>query len=353
MTTALTHAPAHLSHALTASDVAAQSKLIQEIMQAVMKDGQHYGKIPGCGDKPALFKAGAEKLSVTFRLAPSFEKTEVIDMGNGHREYRITTRLTHMDTGKFIGEGVGSCSTLESKYRYRQGGKPVATDKPVPKLYWDKKKGGDMSAAQALLGGAGFRPLKMDDGSWMIAKVDKAERVENPDIADQWNTVWKMAKKRSLVDATITATGASDCFTQDIEERIGELAEFIDLPPESAKVVKDAAPKEPPRAGPDRSTTHTPAPVEGNEPFPPRDPPGAPTEPTKSPEGSQPDPEDAPQTWQAAVIPVGTHKDKQLGTLPKEDIEALYRSFKHDPKNQRQVNFKLALLAWHKETDSK
>ena len=43
-------------------------------------------------------------------------------------------------------------------------------------------------------------------------------RIENEDIADVYNTVLKMAKKRALVDATLTATAASDIFTQDVED---------------------------------------------------------------------------------------------------------------------------------------
>ncbi len=43
-------------------------------------------------------------------------------------------------------------------------------------------------------------------------------RKENPDIADTYNTVLKMAKKRAFVDASLTATAASDIFTQDVED---------------------------------------------------------------------------------------------------------------------------------------
>jgi hypothetical protein len=42
--------------------------------------------------------------------------------------------------------------------------------------------------------------------------------VENEDIADVFNTVLKMGKKRAFVDAVLSATAASDIFTQDIEE---------------------------------------------------------------------------------------------------------------------------------------
>jgi hypothetical protein len=43
--------------------------------------------------------------------------------------------------------------------------------------------------------------------------------MENPDLADQWNTVIKMACKRALVAGALNATGASDVFTQDVEDQ--------------------------------------------------------------------------------------------------------------------------------------
>jgi hypothetical protein len=76
------------SKPLTANDIKGQVKLIQDVMSAVMSNGEHYGVIPGCGDKPALLKPGAEKLNLTFRMAPDPE-TEIIDLGKGHREYRV------------------------------------------------------------------------------------------------------------------------------------------------------------------------------------------------------------------------------------------------------------------------
>jgi hypothetical protein len=102
---------------LTIEQVKAQVVVIQEVMKEVMEEGQHWGTIPGCGKKPALFKPGAEKLSMMFRLNPSFDinKTE---FDGGHREYEINCVITHMDTGKVVGAGVGSCSTMETKYRY-------------------------------------------------------------------------------------------------------------------------------------------------------------------------------------------------------------------------------------------
>lgn len=197
------------SNQLTSRDLIAQVGLIQEVMSSVMRDGEHFGKIPGCGDKPTLLKAGAEKLGFTFRLSPSYIITRT-DLRNDHREYEITCSLTHINTGQVWGHGVGSCSTMESKYRYRTGA-AESTGKPVPKEYWKDRD-------QSLLGGKGFIAQKID-GQWFICT--KGDKVENDNPADQYNTVLKMAKKRALVDAMLTCTAASDIFTQDLEDLSG------------------------------------------------------------------------------------------------------------------------------------
>ena len=201
-------------YAMGPESIIKQVAIIQTVMNRVMQKDQHYGIIPGCGDKPTLLKPGAEKLTMTFRLAPKFHVTER-DLGKGHREYEVKTELISIVTGGFIGEGLGSCSTMESKYRFRNA-EPELTDKPVPKKYWDLRKAGK-AEAQKMLGGKGFVPKKNDAGQWVIAK-HTGERVEHDNPADYYNTCLKIAKKRSIVDATLTATAASDIFTQDIED---------------------------------------------------------------------------------------------------------------------------------------
>lgn len=208
--------------AMSPETVVRQVNLVQQVMKQAMKDGEHFGIIPGC-QKPSLFKSGAEKLSLTFRLAPSYEVLQA-NGENGHREYRVNCTLTHIPTGQVFGQGVGVCSTMESKYRYR-GGEKVGTGKPVPKDYWNLKKEGKAKEAQDMIGGRGYSAAKVD-GIWQICEM--GEKQENPDIADTYNTVLKMAKKRAHVDAVLTATAASDIFTQDVED--------MDLPATTAKV---------------------------------------------------------------------------------------------------------------------
>jgi len=202
----------------TADAVLRQVALIQEIATKVMKDGEHFGVIPGCGDKPALLKAGAEKLLFTFRLRAELEVQQA-DFENGHREYRITAIIKAAD-GTVVGHGVGICSTLEAKYRWRK------TERICPEcgkatIIKGKKEYGGGWLCFAKKGGCN---AKWPDGAEEI-EAQVAGRTENPDIADTYNTVLKMAKKRALVDGAITACAASDFFTQDIEELQGQIDE--------------------------------------------------------------------------------------------------------------------------------
>lgn len=191
-----------------------QVSLIQQVMKEAMRDGEHYGVVPGCGNKPTLLKPGAEKLSFVFRLAPEFDE-QTIDLGNGHREVRVKCTLRKVGNPNIVfGQGVGSCSTLEAKYRYRTGPKE-STGRPVPKSYWDVRAS-NPGKARELIGGKGFSTMKDDSGQWVICQ--QGEKAEHDNPADYYNTVLKMAKKRAHVDAVLTATAASDLFTQDVED---------------------------------------------------------------------------------------------------------------------------------------
>jgi hypothetical protein len=223
-------------YAMSVESVVRQVNLVQEIMKGVMKDGEHYGVIPGTS-KPSLYKPGAEKLGFTFRLAPEYEVT-TIDWPGGHREYQVKCKLRHIPTGTMVGEGVGTCTTLEGKYRYR-GGEKEGTGQPVPKEYWNLKNAGRISEALNLIGGEGFGVGKID-GQWQICSM--GEKVEHDNPADYYNTCEKMAKKRAHVDAILTATAASDIFTQDVED----MPEVIPGAAEAAK--KTETQKEPIKA---------------------------------------------------------------------------------------------------------
>lgn len=195
---------------MSVDTIVQRKKKIEEVMHAVMKEGEHYGKVGGM-QKPTLMKAGAEVLATVFGLAPTFKITRT-DLEGGHREYEIVCTLTQFQTGAVLGEGVGSCSTMESKYRWRKGSREcpecgsttaLFKSKDRPEWFCWKKKNGCGST--------------FPDNDERITSQN-TERVENPDVADTYNTVLKMAKKRAQVDATLTAVGASDILTQDLED---------------------------------------------------------------------------------------------------------------------------------------
>lgn len=196
---------------LSVDAIKGQVNLIQTVMREVMQEGHHYGVIPGT-EKPTLLKPGAEKLGLTFRLAPEFIE-QVFDMGNDHREYRYKCSLRHIVTGVVVGEGVGSCSTKETKYRWRQQ-KQKCPACGMETIIKGKEEYGGGWLCWKKQGGCG---AKFTDEDKAITE-QSVGRIENPDIADVYNTVQKMGKKRAHVDAMLTATAASDIFTQDLEE---------------------------------------------------------------------------------------------------------------------------------------
>jgi len=118
--------------ARTPDDVRRQVAAIQSLMGDVLQDGVHYGKIDGVA-KPSLWKPGAEKLNFMFRNVVQYFPV-CFDMPNGHFRYETKCRLVQpavlsdgsvqSDTNGnpvyvLVSEGDGSCSSMESKYRYR------------------------------------------------------------------------------------------------------------------------------------------------------------------------------------------------------------------------------------------
>lgn len=197
---------------LTVQEMQSQIALIQHHMSKNMKDGEHYGIIPGCGKKPTLLKPGAEKLCFIFQLAPQFT-TEVLPLERGHREYRTKCTLIHRPTGLMVAEGEGSCATLEGKYRYRDA------ERTCP----------ECGKAAIIKGkaeyGGGFVCFKKKDGCGAKFSDDAPEivnqpsgKVEHDNPADYYNTCLKMSAKRAIVAATLFGTAASDIFTQDVED---------------------------------------------------------------------------------------------------------------------------------------
>ena len=163
------------------------------VSEAMERD-RHYGKVPGI-EKDILFKAGAEDLCIYYGLSPVAEIiSEVEDWANQFLQYKVRVTLLSYRTGKVRGTGIGACNSRESKYGYRWLYSSEVPD-DVPKASMKTKQ------------------IRTKDG-----RDVKLYRWLNDDVASLQNTILKMAKKRALVDAVLTTTGASVMFTQDMED---------------------------------------------------------------------------------------------------------------------------------------
>lgn len=143
--------------ALSLDEAAAKFKELEQFIKSQMHENEDYGRIPGC-PKPSLFKPGAEKLAILYGFSPRLEiLKELQDWDKGFFYYEIKCTLVSKRSGHIVAEGIGSCNSKEKKYR-------------------------------------------------------------NSDAFTLDNVMLKMAKKRALVDAVLTATRTSGLFTQDVED---------------------------------------------------------------------------------------------------------------------------------------
>lgn len=182
--------------AMSAASVRARVQSIQQVMEAVMKKGTHYDVIPGTErkdkegkdiSKPTLLKPGAEVLCMTFGLAP-----------------RLSIQVTgdHPDIA----------------YRWKDRKKSWFDGARGREFKWEEEAGETLGyfevVATCEIIGPDGRLLASATGS--CNNREKKYRTLN--VYEVRNTVMKMAGKRAFVAATLLATAASDCFSQDLED---------------------------------------------------------------------------------------------------------------------------------------
>lgn len=156
--------PDDLSFVVSVEEAKRRIKALQEFVKEVMVKGEDYGEIPGIS-KPTLLKPGAEKLCEIYGLAISPRiANRIEDWEQGLFHYEVHVDLISKRTGQLVATGVGSANSKEKRY--------VAG--------------------------------KQQDSFTIV------------------NTILKMAKKRALIDAVLSATRSSGLFTQDVEDIVGE-----------------------------------------------------------------------------------------------------------------------------------
>lgn len=145
-----------------------QRSLLVEFVSNQLKKGVDYGVVPGTKSK-SLFKPGAEKLRGLFGLRVETNCTDRLLDREGNFGTVTYKAVVYRGDHK-IAECEGSTNSQEKKYKERR--------------VW----------------------------------VDGRQTVEATPVCDIFNTLQKMAQKRAFVGAIILAVGASDFFTQDIDD---------------------------------------------------------------------------------------------------------------------------------------
>jgi hypothetical protein len=225
------------------------------VTKELMIESVDYGKVPGT-EKPTLLKPGAERLNTLYGFTPHFEEIVALEdwsgrgAGEGEPLFFYKIRCTLAKNGIVFGEGIGSCSSRESKYRFRwvPEAEVLELGYTAEQLKAFKRRGGirqvfepDFALQKKETGGKYGKPVEYWERFSAMIQAGTARRVErtlgkrefqgyeisidetlyrlpNPEIADTVNTISKMAQKRALIAATLIATNASEFFTQDLED---------------------------------------------------------------------------------------------------------------------------------------
>jgi hypothetical protein len=182
----------NLDRPMSVNDVLTQSMIVHEILERCMMEDVHYGTLPGT-KKKTLYLPGAEKICVTFRLAPKFDVEDLSDPHGNFYRYRAKCSLYTIRDSMFVGSAMGEASTAEEKYQWEAALSQKHFDSTDP----DKRR-------------IKFKKTKEGD-------VEEILQVQQ-NCADLANTVLKMACKRAFTSAAKGATAASDLLDVDMEE---------------------------------------------------------------------------------------------------------------------------------------
>ena len=193
---------------LSYADIRRNTQLVKKAVKEVMLKDADYGTIPGCGDKPALLKPGAEKLMLLFKLGCFLD---VVNQSEHDLvKYVIKTRIVHIPTGRELGIGVGSCSSDEEKYKWKK----AICDEEFDATPEERRR-------------IKFYAGKFDYKTRKRGPATQVKQIRtNPSDLD--NTILKMAAKRSKVDGVITVTGASDILLQGEDDILVEQERPVD-----------------------------------------------------------------------------------------------------------------------------
>lgn len=197
--------------------------IVHKLKDEVFQEGADYGVIPGTGTKPVLLLPGMEKLMRALRLRPEYvARQQIIDFDKPLFFFQYECRLIEIDTGIVVSSAIGSANSQESKWRWRSAERvcPLCGEATIKKSKYPPKgtPKGTLPGwyCYAKIGGCGAE-FRHDDPAIVDQEVG---RIENPDPADQLNTIDKIAQKRALGSSIKGAANVSELFTVDLDDLV-------------------------------------------------------------------------------------------------------------------------------------
>ena len=191
--------------------VVAMRSAVEEVVQKVLREGEHYGALPGTVGKDGkppkkmLFQPGAEVLCQVFRLRPEYDELAVVEQPD-FISLKLKCRLYNSVTGELVGEAIGSANSREEKYASQIAAK-LCPNCTAPTIF-KSKDGGWFCWAKK--GGCGATFADEDK-----KLLDQTSTVSMQRLYGLYHTLESIAQKRCFVKATRTATATSDIFTDE------------------------------------------------------------------------------------------------------------------------------------------
>lgn len=232
-----------------------------KIQYDVLTEGVDYGSVGDARTK-VLMQPGAQKLAIYFGLHPKFEFMERIEDRTGKDHdgepfFRYLVKCTlYDDQGNLVAEGMGEVNSWEARYRWRhvdENELPEDMDKGKLRRRTSFLEEYEFVIEKAQTAGEYGKPPEywamwqaaLTDGSAISFQKKTAKgkelaafkiastsyRVPNEDIHSQVNTMIKMAQKRAFVFVVLYATGASEFFSQDLDDYAPETLQSIGISP--------------------------------------------------------------------------------------------------------------------------
>jgi hypothetical protein len=216
-------------------------KDLANLINHTLIQGSDYGTIPGT-TKPTLFKPGAERLCSSFGLRAEFEIVES-EVNHSFAVESVQTKwVTIADPGKATKDK--QKVEFPGRYRNKKLGESWVYQEAISETVTSLGLYRFVVRCRLFLYNGSEVGQGVGSCSTLESKYIRAPR-------DFENTVLKMAKKRAFLDATLTTIGLSDRFTMDAEDMLensvsrGEENRVID-----AEVVEEVpgSPSAPPQS---------------------------------------------------------------------------------------------------------